>query len=123
VTIDMEQTAPRRVLRVSAVTAGLALALLASPAVAAPPESWEQPDNGPLLGDLVYLLGVPLLVVAVVTLLTYLPSMIRRQSAQPDLAFQERSEWFGGPRKGLDADSAAKTGSDTSGKGGASASW
>lgn len=120
----MEATAPRRLPRVTAVTVGLSLGFLASPAFATPPESWEQPDNGPLLGDLLFLLGVPLAVVAVVALLTYLPSMIRGQSSHPELAFQDSSEWFGGPRKGLVATAdATPTPDQTSSRGGASAEW
>jgi hypothetical protein len=121
----MEATAPRRLMRVSAVTAGLSSAFLASPAFAAPPETWQQPDNGPLLGELLLLVGVPVLIALVVALLTYLPSMIRSQSNQPELAFQDRSEWFGGPRKGLDAATVdpGPTDQTSSSRGGASASW
>ncbi len=116
-------------MRASAVTLGLALGSLAAPALAAPPDAWEDPENGPLLNDLLFLLGVPLLVFMLLALLVYLPSMMRRQSSQNGLAFGERPEWFGGPRKGVD--SAGGTGSDSSAagadqpsdKGGASARW
>ena len=121
----MDVTAPRRLMRVTAVTTGVSLAFLAAPALAAPPESWQRPDNGPLLGDLLVLVGIPLAIALVLTLLTYLPSMIRGQSDHPELAFQESSEWFGGPRKGLDAATARTDGHEgtSSDRGGASASW
>jgi hypothetical protein len=126
-TIDTKSALSRRVARVSAVSLGLTLGSLAAPALAAPPETWETPDNGSLLNDLLFLLGVPVLVFLVLALLVYLPSMIRRQSAEPALAFRERPEWFGGPRKGVDAaptgGSHRVEGGETSDKGGASARW
>jgi len=65
--------------------------------------------------------GIPLAVILLLTLLVYLPSMMRGQSSEPALAFQERSEWFGGPRKGVDA---APGSSDTDeDKGGAGGRW
>ncbi len=126
-TIDTNTAPARRVMRGSAVALGLTLGSLAAPALASPPDAWEHPDNGPLLDSLLFLLGVPLLVFVVLALLVYLPSMIRRQSPEPALAFGERPEWFGGPRKGVDsaagADSTAADSEQPSDKGGASARW
>jgi hypothetical protein len=123
-TIDTNPAPARRVLRASAVTLGLALGSLAAPALAAPPQAWEEPDNGPLLNDLLFLLGVPLLVFVVLALLVYLPSMVRRQSSQPALAFGERPEWFGGPRKGVDSTTGSeRTAENPTDRGGASARW
>ena len=126
-TIDSKSALSRRVARLSAVSLGLALGSLAAPALAAPPEAWEEADNGSLLNDLLFLLGVPVLVFVVLALLVYLPSMMRRQAGEPALAFSERPEWFGGPRKGVDA---ATTGGshradadEASDRGGASARW
>ena len=108
----------------------VALGSLAVPAHAAPPDTWPEADNGSLLDNLLVLVGVPLVVILAVTLLVYLPSMMRRQSSQPALAFRDRPEWFGGPRKGVTG--ATATGPDhagtpeaqhSSGKGGASARW
>jgi hypothetical protein len=117
----MLPTMLRRAARALVVTFGLGVVLIAAPAHADPPSTWDNADNGSLLDNLLYLVGVPLLVIAIVTLLVYLPSMIRGQSGEPALAFQEKAEWFGGPRKGVDAtdDSVAEDGS----KGGASARW
>jgi hypothetical protein len=117
-------TPARRALRASAVALGLTLGSLAAPALAAPPEAWEEPDNGPLLNDLLFLLGVPLLVFVVLALLVYLPSMVRGRSSQPALAFGERPEWFGGPRKGVDSAAGDEgTEDQASDRGGASARW
>jgi hypothetical protein len=126
-TIDTKPALMRRVVRASAVTAGLALGSLVTPALAAPPDGgpWEQTDSGSSLQTLAFLLGVPLLVFLVLALLTYLPSMVRGQSSEPALAFGEKPEWFGGPRKGVDAARSGSTAADTeqTDKGGASARW
>jgi hypothetical protein len=123
VTIDMKPTLLPRLARVGAVLGGLSVALVAFPAAASPPETWETPDHDPLLQTLAFLIGVPLLVIAVVWVAVYLPSMTRGRSSEPALAFQDRNEWFGGPRKGLDS-SVTVPADDSSGpKGGASAQW
>ncbi len=121
-TIDTNSPLPRRVLRTSAVTLGLALGSLAAPALASAPDTWEDPDNGSVLGILLFVVGVPILVILVLTLLTYLPTMMRRQSSEPALAFRERPEWFGGPRRGVEA-APAVSGEQESEKGGAGARW
>jgi hypothetical protein len=122
VRIPISQPATRRARRGLAVLLGVALTLVATPAMASPPDTWDNSNNGPLLDDLLFLLGVPLAVVVVVTLLTYLPSMIRSQSAGHELTFQDRTEWFGGPRQGVEATSDVAP-EDSSSKGGASARW
>jgi hypothetical protein len=120
----------RRVVRAATVVTGLALGSLAAPALAAPPDTdpWQQTDDSPLLNDLLFLIGVPILVFVVLAVLVYLPSRMRRSKSEPALAFGERPEWFGGPRKGVDSatgagDTAGSTTTETSDKGGASARW
>ena len=120
--MDMNTTAVRRLTRAGAVLSALSVTLVASPALAAPPETWEDPNHDSLLATLAFLVGVPLLICALVTLAVYLPSMMRGQSTEPALAFHDRNEWFGGPRKGLDASTSVPD-EDTSPKGGASARW
>ena len=120
-TIDTIRALSRRASRVVAVALGVALGSLAAPALAAPPEGWPTPDDRSLMNDLLFLLGVPVLVFVLLTLLVYLPSMIRRQSSEPALAFRERPEWFGGPRKGVGSTVASED--EQAGKGGASARW
>lgn len=124
-TIDTTSVRPRRVSRAAAVALGLTLGSLAAPASAAPPEAWPDPDNGSTLSLLLLLVGVPLLVFVLLALLVYLPSMMRRQSSEPALAFRNRPEWFGGPRKGVEGATAAgeTDHAATSHKGGASARW
>ena len=120
--MDMKTTLLRRLVRAGAVLSGLSLAMVAIPASAAPPQTWDDPNHDPLLQTLAYLIGVPLLVIALVTLLVYLPSMMRGQSTEPALAFQQRNEWFGGPRKGLDSTMSVPA-EDKGPKGGGSAQW
>jgi hypothetical protein len=120
--MDMKTTLLRRLVRAGAVLSGLSVVLIASPASAAPPQTWDDPDQEPLLQTLAFLVGVPLLVIALVWLAVYLPSMMRGQSTEPALAFQERNEWFGGPRKGLDSATAVPA-EDKGPKGGGSAQW
>ena len=123
-TIDTHSFRSRRLPRIAAVTVGLSLGSLAAPALAAPPEAWPEPDNGSVLDNLLFLLGVPLLVFVLLTLLVYLPSMMKRQSSEPALAFRERPEWFGGPRKGVEASGSTAAGeTHAADKGGSSARW
>jgi hypothetical protein len=123
VTIDMNPTPSRRAVRASVVALGLGLALVATPAQAAPPETWDVPDNGSVLWNLLVLVGIPLAVVLLLTLLVYLPVMTRKQSSES--AFGERAEWFGGPRKGVEAATGGPDSHATSDslKGGAGGQW
>lgn len=121
--INMRPTASRRVLRAFTVAVGISLVSLASPAYAAPPDTWETADNGSLLEQLLYLVGIPLAIIAVITLLTYLPSLTRRNSDDSTPAFEDRSEWVGGPRQGVEGAPDASATDESSRKGGASASW
>jgi hypothetical protein len=123
VTIDMEATVVRRAARIGAVVAGVSMAMVATPASASPPESWPDPDNSSLLQLVAVLGGTTLVIFAVVTLLVYLPSMMNKQSGEPAHAFQESNEWFGGPRRGVDATAGAPAAQDAEAKGGASARW
>lgn len=91
---------------------------------------WE--DNGPYspLYVITILVVIPVGLFALITLLVYLPSMMRKnESYQPGQPWRNESEWFGGPRGGVGAvDSTeqplAVSGSDRSKeRGGASGQW
>lgn len=81
------------------------------------------------------LVFIPLAIIIAITVLTYLPTLLRRRggSAEPAVVFAEHSEWFGGPREGLESltqgstPAAGRTGSTVvsadPGTGGASARW
>lgn len=111
----------RRTLRRSATIAlGLVAGMAAAPAYAEPPSAWEQVDEPSALYFLALLVGAPAAIIAVLALLTYLPSMARGQSTEPALAFHKHNEWFGGPRKKPDAGDASD---DREHTGGAGAQW
>jgi hypothetical protein len=104
----------------TALLAGVTLVstLSAAPAWGAPPETWRDPDN-PGFAEVVLTLGGAIVaIIAVITLLTYLPSMKRGSSGGGALTFSEKSEWFGGPRTGVDQQA-----EQPQGTGGSSARW
>jgi hypothetical protein len=101
--------------------AGLALGSLASPAFASPPADWSDSTRDGPLDFLLVIVGIPLAVILVITLLVYLPSMIRGRSTEPAVVFHDRSEWFGGPREAPDA--TGSTSEESQDRGGASARW
>jgi hypothetical protein len=107
------------------VSAGVLLGSCAAAAVAAPPDGWENVVNDSMLVSLLKLLGIPLLIMAVITLLTYLPSMVRggRGTTDPDGYFSQHSEWFGGPRTTPEAIETGPASEESTTPGGASARW
>ncbi len=117
--------ARRRGLRAGAVSVGVVLGSWTATTVAAPPDGWENAVNDSMLTSMIKLVGIPLAIIAVITLLTYLPSMIRRGRGAADPAdyFSEHSEWFGGPRTTPEAVEATAATSDNRALGGASARW
>jgi hypothetical protein len=88
------------------------------------PATWEDPDHGSGLELLLILGGVPLAIILLIALFTYLPSMMRGTSTEPALAFQQKPEWFGGPRRGTDAvDGQPEAATESPSTGGGSARW
>ena len=121
-TTDNEPHPVRRVSRIAVTAAGLAIGSLASPAFAAPPADWQSPPDVGFLHYFWILVGIPLVAIAVISLLVDLPSMIRGRSSDGASAFQDNPEWFGGPRRGVEA-ADDKVPADGSKQGGASARW
>jgi hypothetical protein len=115
----MRQPIVRHVTRGTVAALGLVLGSLSAPAFAAAPTSWEPDPHVSALHYLLLFFGIPLAIGAVLFLLVYLPSMIKGHSTEPALAFHKDSEWFGGPRKGLD-ESSQESADNT---GGAGARW
>jgi hypothetical protein len=104
------------------VTVALALPLTYAGAASADvPEGWSNPDDVSFLHSLLVLGGIPLLVIVLLALLVYVPSIVRGESVAPAGARSD-DEWFGGRR---DADKAIEaTKADTTDEtGGASGSW
>jgi hypothetical protein len=110
----------------TALLAPVVLLGMAAPASAAPPETWPETDSVSALDMLLILVAIPVGLIAVISLLVYVPSMVRGQKYTPGLAWRSENEWFGGPRGGVEAatesDPAAIEAGD-SGRGGASARW
>jgi hypothetical protein len=118
--------AVRRLRRGLALVPAALLVTSATPAFATAPEQWgETPSVDPLHALLVIVL-IPLGLFLLIALLTYLPSMIRGESAyRPGLAWRHEPEWFGGPREGLEkADRTDPEALEGAGqRGGASGHW
>jgi hypothetical protein len=117
---DSDPRAARRLLRGLALAPLLVVATTA-PAFAEPPEAWERPDNPSTLESLLLLLGVPLLLFVIIATLVMVPSLVGGQRQSREVAFRESPEWFGGPRKGVEA-APGKPAEDED-RGGASARW
>ncbi len=110
-----------------AVACSLVLgAALVSPAAADAPAAWEQPPEVTPLDFLLVLVIFPLSLAAVIALLTVLPSMAFDKGYQPGQSWRGEPEWFGGPRKGVQAADEVtpeQIESHSKGTGGTSASW
>ena len=102
--------------------------LLASggPALASAPEQWGPEPSVPRLDALLVYLLIPVGLFLLITLLVYLPSMVRGAKYQPGQAWRNEPEWFGGPRTGVEAtdeNQPSAERADAEGRGGASARW
>jgi hypothetical protein len=119
-------SAPRRIALVLS-WATLFLLAWSAPASADIPEGWSDPKPVPVLQDLLFLLGVPLLITLVIFAAVYLPGIVRGESVVPAGAKAE-DQWFGGRRDTAELQ-AARTGADPDASdggretGGASGSW
>lgn len=98
------------------------LPLVAAPALAVPPASWPDPEPVSALDYLLVLLVIPAGLALLITLLSYLPGMIRGEGYTPGRAWRGESEWFGGPKDGLQAADKAEVPAEGE-RGGASARW
>ncbi len=113
----------RRFARAAAATVAVSLVatpLIAMPAYADVPEGWSNPEPVDGLHALLVLVGIPLALFVVITLLVLAPSFARGERLSTSTP---ANEWFGGPRTGtdeleLETDSAREI--ET---GGASARW
>ncbi len=112
---------------VSGTLAAAVLVMTATPALADPPEQWNENEPVATLDALLIIGIIPIGLVLLITLLTYLPSMIRGQRYEPGLAWRDEPEWFGGPRGGVEASKRegieAGTTAEAGERGGASANW
>jgi hypothetical protein len=93
----------RRAVRALALAPAALVVLSAAPVLAAPPEQWPAPEPVSTLQTLLVLVGIPVTLFVVISLLVYVPSMARGQKYTPGLAWRSENEWFGGPRGGVEA--------------------
>lgn len=111
----------RAVTALTSVGVVASVVLLAGPATASVPEDWSDPADVDPLKALGLLAGVPLLLIALITLAVYLPSLAGRGARSGGAG--ER-EWFGGPRQGVEAaDSVDAKALESSQTGGARGRW
>jgi hypothetical protein len=106
----------------AAITVAVALTLTFTGAASADvPEGWSNPDPVSFMHTLLVLVGVPLLVLVLITLAVYVPAVVRGENVTPAGARAD-NEWFGGRRdtgKALEAGASA----DSDDTGGASGTW
>lgn len=112
---------------VLAVLAAL-VAVVGLPAVASAdtPAAWADDPHVSGLDFLLVLVLIPIGLALVISLLAALPSMIRDRGYEPGQSWRAEAEWFGGPRKGVEAaDDLSPQQIETaeSGRGGTSGQW
>lgn len=89
-----------RVRRSAVVTTVVGLSLfVVGPASAKVPEGWSDPPQVPIQQVLLILVGLPLLLIALITAAVYVPALVRGERVAPGAAPVE-DQWFGGPRGG-----------------------
>lgn len=107
--ITREVPAPktaRSLARRAALAVSLSVFALLSVPVAAfadTPSSWTKEAHVSGLQYLVVLVLIPLGLFVVISLFAALPSMISDKGYQPGQEWRSEPEWFGGPRKGVEA--------------------
>jgi hypothetical protein len=104
------------------------VAVVALPAVALgdTPADWEKVPHVSGLEFLLVLVLIPVGIGLVITVLTILPSLIHDRGYEPGQSWRAEAEWFGGPRKGVDAAedlSEKQIEAAESGRGGTSGEW
>lgn len=104
----------------------LGLALVPSAARADTPATYPDAPEVSGLEYLLVLVLIPAALFVVITLLAALPSMISDKGYEPGQSWRSEPEWFGGPRKGVEATeelSPEQIESAESGRGGTSGKW
>jgi len=106
--------------RTSVVLVAGALVLAGGPAGADTPEGWPEAPPVDAVEAVLLLVGIPLLIFAVVTLLVVVPGVVKGERFTPGGQATE-DQWFGGPRQGTAELPAPDT--ESSKAGGASGRW
>jgi hypothetical protein len=119
----------RRAARVLALAPAVLVTCTAGAALADPPDTWEKAKDVSPLYTVLVLGAIPLGLFLLITLMVYLPSMTgRNKGYQPGQAWHGESQWFNGPRGGLQAADrnapvAVGDGRSTPVRGGTSGRW
>jgi len=127
--VTNHQAPPRNLLRRALLAFAAALVtVVALPAVAAAdtPADWAKAPHVSGLEFLLVLVLIPLGIALVITVLTLLPSLIHDRGYEPGQSWRAEAEWFGGPRKGVEAAedlSPKQIETAESGRGGTSGEW
>lgn len=89
------------------------------------PTTWVDPEPLSTLSALLVFAGIPLLVIAVVTLLVMAPSLANGPRYRPGQEWDGAAEWFGAPALTADQRPRLTSGAapEVAGTGGASARW
>lgn len=95
--------------------------LLAAPAMAEIPEGWSDPPEVGLLQLLVVILGIPLVLVLLISLAVLMPALARGEKLLPSTETPDR--WFGGPRESAGELESPESGREAGPTGGASGRW
>ena len=91
--------------------------LVAAPAGAEVPEGWSDPAPVSILEMLVLILGIPLVLVVLISLAVVAPALARGEQLLPSSGTE--NQWFGGPRPSRELESGRTVGPT----GGASGRW
>jgi hypothetical protein len=119
----------RKLLRRAVLALSAALvAVVALPAVASAdtPAAWADDPHVSGLEFLLVLVLIPVGLALVIGLFAAIPSMIHDRGYEPGQSWRAEAEWFGGPRKGVEAaDDLAPEQIEAaeSGRGGTSGEW
>jgi len=114
----------RAVLAISAAL--VAVVAMPATAFADTPAGWADAPDVSGLEFLVVLVLIPVGLSLVIALLAALPSMIGDRGYEPGQSWRAEAEWFGGPRKGVEASddlSPEQIEAADSGRGGTSGQW
>lgn len=110
----------RFAVRASLPTIPLGLALSAAPAHADAAEGWGTVQEVDSLQALLLLVGIPILLLVVITAAVYIPAIVRGEDVTPAGGDAEE-HWLGGPRPGTKELTAGEAGRSETG--GARGSW
>lgn len=113
--------------RAAALTPAVLILLAGAPAFADAPDTWTDPGPVPALHVFLVLVAIPLGLIALITFLVMIPSMVHGERHRATLVTGSGSVWFGGPSGGVaslpEADESGSSDEASGDRGGASGRW